>query len=385
MTVPRPIRVGSCALAALAALAVAAPHARADYRIAGHGFGHGVGLAQYGAMGYARETTHTYRWIVRQYYPGTSRATGYGGRMRVRLQQIAAPRVSMATVALDARGRRITVRASTVYRFEPWDSDGLAMIEAATGHVRAHLHAPVRLTGGSSLRVLGPAENGVTAGRYRDAIVLHRAGADVLVVNDVGLERYLYGVVPAEMPAAWPVEALRSQAVVARSYALTSRRPTDPFDVYADTRSQAYRGVTGETARTTAAVRATRGTVLLAGTSIARTLFHSSSGGRTAAVDEVFGGPPVSYLRSVPDPYDRLSPYHDWTATLSDDEAERRLRPVLMGDLVDFVVVARTASGRAASVRITGTLGSRDVPGTTARALLGLRSTWFTVVREPPE
>ena len=96
----------------------------------------------------------------------------------------------------------------------------------ATGRTRAHLHAPVTLSGASSLHVLGPAENGLTGGRYRGTVVLHRAGAEVLVVNDLGVERYLYGVVPAEMPATWPTEALRSQAVVARSYALTSRRPT---------------------------------------------------------------------------------------------------------------------------------------------------------------
>jgi len=258
------------------------------------------------------------------------------------------------------------------------------MIEETTGHTRAHLHAPLHLTVGSMLRLIGHAENGVTGGRYRDAIVLSRAGDEVLVVNDVGLERYLYGVVPAEMPAAWPVEALRSQAVVARSYALTSRRPSEPFDVYADTRSQAYRGVTGEAARTTDAVRATRAIVVKDGTSIARTLFHSSSGGRTAAVEEVFGGPPVSYLRSVADPYDRLSPHHDWTVELTDAEIERRLSTVLAGGLVDVAVVARTASGRAATVRVTGTLGTRDVPGTTARSLLGLRSAWFTVVHEEP-
>jgi stage II sporulation protein D len=230
--------------------------------------------------------------------------------------------------------------------------------------------------------VLGPAENGVTGGRYRGAVVLGRAGDQVLVVNDVGLEPYLYGVVPAEMPAAWPAEALRSQAVVARSYALTSRRPSEPFDVYADTRSQVYRGITGETARTTDAVRTTRGIVLMSGAGIARTFFHSSSGGRTAAVEEVFGGASVPYLRSVDDPYDRLSPHHDWTVTLTDEEAERRLHAVLAGELVDIAVVARTASGRAATVRITGTLGSRDVPGTTARSLLGLRSAWFTVIHE---
>jgi stage II sporulation protein D len=121
------------------------------------------------------------------------------------------------------------------------------------------------------------------------------------------------------------------------------------------------------------------GIVLMFGTSIARTLFHSSSGGRTAPVEEVFGAPPVPHLRSVADPYDRLSPHHDWTATLTDEAAERRLAPVLAGDLVGVAATARTASGWAATVRVIGTLGTRDVPGTTARRLLHLRSAWFTV------
>ena len=368
---------------AVATLAVAGPTAYAEYRIAGHGVGHGVGLAQYGAMGYARETGHTYRWILRRYFPGTGRATGVSTRMRVRLKQTTAARVSSATAVADARGRRITLTAGRTYRFVAWNTDGLELIDVATDHTRAHLHAPVRVSGTSPLRVLGPAENGVTGGRYRGALVLHRAGEQVLVVNDVGVEGYLYGVVPAEMPSAWPAEALRSQAVVARSYALTSRRPAELFDVYADTRSQVYRGVTAETARTTDAVRATGGVVVTFGTAVARTFFHSSSGGRTAAVEEVFGGPPVPYLRSVEDPYDRLSPHHDWAVTLTDEETERRLRTVLLGDLVDVDVVARTPSGRAGTVRVTGTLGVRELPGTTVRTLLGLRSSWFTVQHEP--
>ena len=183
------------------------------------------------------------------------------------------------------------------------------------------------------------------------------------------------------MPAGWPAQALAAQSVVARSYALTSRRPAEPFDVFADTRSQVYRGVGAEDPRTDRAVAATRGIVLMHGTSVARTLFHSSSGGRTASVEEVFGGVPVPYLRSVEDPFDRGSPYHDWTVTLSDEQAARQLATVLRGDLLDVRVVARTPSGRAASVRVTGTLGSLDVPGVTARTLLGLRSTWFTVRR----
>ena len=236
--------------------------------------------------------------------------------------------------------------------------------------------------GGSMLRVFGPAESGVTGGRYRDVIVLHRAGDHVPIVDDVGLERYLYGVVLAEMPAAWPGEALRSQAVVARSYALTSRRPSEPFDVYADTRSQADRGVAGETAHTTEAVRATSGIVLMFGTNIARTLSfllgRSHRRGR--------GGlrrPPMPYLRSVADPYDRLSPHHDWTATLTDEEAERdspQSWPATSS-------TSRSPPGPRADARrpcaVIGTLGNRDVPGTTARTLLHLRSAWFSVIRNP--
>ena len=84
----------------------------------------------------------------------------------------------------------------------------------------------------------------------------------------------------------------------------------------------------------------------------------------------------------MPDPYDRLSPHHDWTVTLSDEDVAHRLDAVVLGDLVDVTVTARTASGRAATVRITGTLGTRNLPGTTARSLLGLRSAWFSVVHE---
>ena len=365
----------------LATVAAAAPPARADYVIAGHGFGHGVGLAQYGAKGYAEQTRHTYRWILSRYFPGTRRTVAPAARMRVRLKQTTAARVQYATLARDAGGRAVTLSSAHTYRVLPWRTDGLALTDRTTGRTRAHLRAPVRLTGPTPLRVLGSAENGLADGRYRGTIVLERAAGHVLVVDDVGLEPYLQGVVPAEMPASWPAEALRSQAIVARSYALTSRRPGEPFDVYADTRSQVYRGVAAEAPAATDAVRSTRGVVLMYASGVARTYFHSSSGGRTASAQEVFGGPPVPYLQSVDDPYDTGSRYHDWTASLSDEDAAEWLGPVLQGDLIDLQVVALTPSGRVATVRVTGTLGTVDVPGVTARTLLGLRSTWFSVTR----
>src|SRR5204862_71244 len=100
-------------------------------------------------------------------------------------------------------------------------------------------------------------------GRYRGAIVLQRAAAEVLVVDDAGLEPYLQGVVPAEMLTNCPAEALRTQAVAARSYALTSRRAREPFDVYADTRPQVYRvDIPGATARSMLGLRSTWFTVM---------------------------------------------------------------------------------------------------------------------------
>jgi stage II sporulation protein D len=223
----------------------------------------------------------------------------------------------------------------------------------------------------------GAAENGLRDGAYRGRMVLSRDGGAVLVVNHVSLEHYLYGVVPAEMPASWAAEALKAQAVVARSYALTSRRPTEPYDVFADVRSQVYRGVFAEVDTTTAAVQATRARVVTVGGEVAQTFFFSTSGGRTAGNEEGFGGTPLSYLRSVDDPYDDLSPLHTWTSRLTRRDAERKLGDVLSGRLEGLAVLTRTPSGRAATVEVRGSEGSQTVSAATIRTALGLRSTWI--------
>jgi stage II sporulation protein D len=142
-------------------------------------------------------------------------------------------------------------------------------------------------------------------------------------------------------------------------------------------RSQVYRGVTGETTRTTAAVRGTRTQVLFYGSALAATYFFSSSGGRTAAIDEEWGGPAVPYLKPVDDPYDSLSPYHRWTVTLTDAEVQQRVGPLAAGAVTDVSVAERNSSGRVATVTIAGTGGTTQASGTQVRTALGLRSTWF--------
>jgi len=371
-------------LALLAALVPAAA-ARADYVIDGRGFGHGVGMSQYGAYGYALREGRDFRWILGHYYPGTNVGRVATARMRVLLRDTRVPKVCGATAVRDAAGRRVRLRDDRVYAFTALGADKLRVADTRTRRSRARLRAPVRVTGGASVCVRGTAINGVRDGSYRGALRLHRDdGRTILAVNELGLESYLQGVVAAEMPSTWSAEALKAQAVVARSYALRSLRPDRVFDVYADVRSQAYRGVAGEAATSVAAARATRGLAVRYGVGIAQTFFHSTSGGRTSGYVEGFGGGlPVPYLRPVDDPYDDISPLHTWTVRLTDAEMAKALRDVRLGDLEDVKITATGETGRVSTADVVGEEGTAPVSGLELRRLLELRSHWFAIRREP--
>jgi stage II sporulation protein D len=353
--------------------------------ITGHGFGHGIGMQQYGAFGYASQEGRSAGWILRHYFPGTHQSRRPGLRVRVLLERRTQPSVRSASHAVDARGRRVTLRTDRSYRAEPWRTNGIALRNRRTGHIKARLHAPVRITGGRSTVLRGVALNDRRGHAYRGRLVLSRLRHRIAVVDDLRMESYLYGVVPAEMPASWPQAALRAQAIAARTYALRSLRPDDAlYDVLPNTSNQVYAGVDEETAATTRAVQRTDPRVLTYHGAVAETLFSSSSGGTTEAVQDAFpGAAPVPYLVSVNDPWDRLSPFHDWTASFTKDELEQRLQPVLDGHFVSLQVTARTPTGRAAAVRVTGTTGAQDVPAAMIRSLLGLRSSWFDVSAPP--
>ena len=126
-----------------------------------------------------------------------------------------------------------------------------------------------------------PLRFGSTA--YRGQLQVSVANGALRAINNVGLEAYLYGVVPSEMPKDWLPEALKAQAVAARSYALAVKKSGSWFDLYPDTRSQVYLGIAHEAPTATAAVQATAGQVVLYGGKVATTYFFSSSGGRTAS------------------------------------------------------------------------------------------------------
>jgi SpoIID/LytB domain protein len=197
-------------------------------------------------------------------------------------------------------------------------------------------------------------------------------------VNSVSLEAYLYGVVPSEMPKEWLPEALKAQAVAARTYALAVRKTGSWFDLYPDTRSQVYLGIAHEAPSTTAAVQETAGEVVLYQGRIAKTYFFSSSGGRTASAPEVWPtSPPTPYLVSVPDPYDTISPHHRWGPFVVTASRLRRIMHA-RGKMVDMRLDTGP-SGRVETVTAVGSQGDSTVTGSDVRRALNLRSTWFRV------
>jgi stage II sporulation protein D len=355
-------------LLTLAALfACAAPAAAAEFEVRGGGSGHGVGMSQYGAQGYARHG-YGYEQILSHYYQGTELGQVQGARVRVLLQ---ASRPQGASVSGAKRADGTLLDPAQTYRIEPASASEL-LVRAPDGRPVGTFPSPVRVRGlDQQLKLGGQALNGVTDGRYRGSMEF-RNGAlgGVTAVNDVGIDEYARSVVPAEMPAFWRADALRAQAVAARSYGLATSRGGDVFDHYPDTRSQVYRGIGAEHPATNQVVEETAGQVLFYGDSIAQTFFTSSSGGHTENSENIFGGAPTPYLRGVPDEYDDISPLHRWSVRLTRKEIEAKLGSLVQGRFERLEVLERGASRRILRSVIHGTNGSTPASGTTLHARL---------------
>jgi stage II sporulation protein D len=195
-------------------------------------------------------------------------------------------------------------------------------------------------------------------------------------VDTIALETYVRGVVSAEVPSSWPLAALEAQAVASRTYALTAHAGGSRFDVYADARSQVYRGVAAQTPQTDAAVAATAGQIVTYQGRPAITYFFASSGGRTENVENSFlGSEPQPWLRGVLDPYEQ-GDLHSWKLTLSFASAAARLHGLVRGGFRGIEVLERGFSPRIVSADVLGSGGRTAVSGPELAARLGLYSTW---------
>jgi SpoIID/LytB domain protein len=234
---------------------------------------------------------------------------------------------------------------------------------------------------------LGFAEHGYSAaailGHYYTDTAIGQAPAGTVIkvlvgakVQELPLEKYVKGVVAAEMPASWPAPALEAQAIASRTYALTSHAGGSKFDVYDDTRSQVYEGKAAETAATNAAVTATAGQIVTYAGKPAITYFFASSGGMTEDVQNAFpGSEPQPWLEAVPDPYE-TGPQVAWKITMSFASAAARLSGLLKGSLRGIDVLERGASPRILTAAIVGSGGVTEVSGDALAARLGLTDTW---------
>jgi stage II sporulation protein D len=354
-------RLVSLAAAAVALACATGALAAPTFVVKGRGWGHGIGMSQYGAYGFAR-AGWTYDRILAHYYRGTELAVAPGRDVRVLLEERRARLSVAAATVSDASGTYNLPLGPQVV------GPGLRVTTAAGAE--RDLATPARFEG--SVRLGGRG--------YRGTLVLHSAGGSLSAVNHVGLEPYLYGVVPWEMPPSWAPEALKAQAVAARSYAVLRVGGGGSFDVYDDTRSQVYGGIAAEDSRASAAITATAGRVVSWNGAVAHTFYHSTSGGRTAAITDVWpSAQRLPYLVSVPDPHDTLSPYHRWgPIVLGRRAVSSRLGAAAPAGLFDLRVT-RNGSGRVARVRARGTGGTSAILGSAFQSALGLRSTWFSI------
>ena len=342
-------------VAVLALAFVSSVPAKSLFVVTGRGWGHAVGMSQWGAYGLARDN-RTYQQILAHYYRGTTLDTRSSGKQ---VGVFLAQRTSLTV------GSTASFKVTDGSRTRRHDAaNPVSVTRTSTGRIRVEgigtFASPATISS-SSLLWLGSA-------RYRGDLRISVVGSALRAVNKVGIDNYVRGVVTRESPAWWgdvgAQEAIESQAVVARSYALyTLAHGGGKCFGYLcpDVRDQVYGGYGSETANGNEAVNATAGVVVEYNGAIAQTFFSSSSGGRTAASVDVWGGS-VPYLQSENDPADLNSdnPNRKWRLRLTGTQMQDRLDlPRAPKD----GTVARNSSDRVASMTFSRPGWSAVVPG----------------------
>ncbi len=350
-----------------------APAVQASVRwvVHGRGFGHGVGMSQYGAYGYAKHGKG-YRYILAHYYTGTSIGQLPGPRIVRVLLEISAGDVGFSG-ATSACGKALDPRRE----YEAHRVGSGVKLRSSSGKPLADCGRKLRAAGNGRVEIAG-------VGSYRgalEAVSTDSDAASLNVIDAVPVDQYVKGVIPNESPASWPQAALRAQALAARSYALSVQVSGNGFDLYDTTASQVYEGISSETAATDEAANATRGQVVMYGGKIAQTYFSACSGGHTESVQNVFFGPAVPYLVGVPDPYDYYCPLHTWTLRFSGPEISSKLGAYLDGRLKRVVVTQRGVSPRIVWARLYGTGGMTKIRGDQLASALGAYDRWMTFTK----
>ncbi|MCL4078792.1 cell wall-binding repeat-containing protein [Coriobacteriia bacterium Es71-Z0120] len=387
------------------------PAAIPTFTISGGGWGHGIGLSQYGSQGFALHG-YTYDWIIKHYFQGTSiQKASNAVEVRVNLDKDSASRQSWTVRSVDATmtvydgAASVKLPKNTYYTFT--NDAGVVVTKYGTGSVVATFTGSwvkADPDGEALFEVKDPSgpplhrdyPSGYPYVRWRGRFEVTRDGTQGLYAwNLVPLEQYLYGVVPRESPASWKPEALKAQAVAARSYAKAKIDPNDDGkrdnSLACTTADQVYGGhsrlsngtvVMHEASSTNAAVDATRDLIAKDGSTIVMTFFHSSSGGNTANIEDVWpSATPKSYYTGVESPYeaDAGNPNQSWTETM-DGLAMAGKLGAPPSVYVRRVSIERGSSGYPKSTTFYFSNGTSTTLGAdSVRIKLGLKSPnfWF--------
>lgn len=388
-----------------------------SFTFRGSGWGHGIGLSQYGAQGSAL-AGKDYHWIIGHYYSGVTIATAPAKTIKVNLDRTANYAASSSSynagytraswsIRPGQTGASLTIngvaKSAGTYTFS---ASGSSITVTGPGTSQAFSGTVTVAPAGGNPELLQVAEGtgiyGWANGKYRGTLTLAASAGKIKLLNVLPMEWYLYGVVPRESPSSWHPQALKAQAVVARSYAYGSSA-----ELYCTTSSQAYQGFgaynsdgdwVGETAKTNTAVDDTVNQVVKTSTgAVATTYFYSQSGGHTANNEDVWvGGTPLSYTRGVPDPYEHLAnpPYSPWPSDKEKTYTGLQISEKLQGisgvppvsAFVTGMSVEHVESGHAKYVTFTFANGAQvRVSGDTVRSRLGLLSTRFYLTGFPME
>jgi SpoIID/LytB domain protein len=365
------------------------------FAIGGRGWGHGLGMSQWGAKGLA-DGGKTGKQILAHFYHGTALATpAMPAKIRVGLIQ------NQSVIHLSGNGsfdlddhtgaKRATASSGQTWMLKPVSATNQIQVYDGSGHLSFTTPPPVTVYYENHSTLLSIAETGYQYKHGR--IDFDMSGGKIRAILIVPFEQYLYGL--GEMPSSWNMEALKAQAIAGRTYAaekvsrLGQNRPVCNCGVYASTLDQAYVGVAQEVSRWVSAVDSTRGQVSTYNGKLIQALYSSSDGGFTENNENVFGGAALPYLRGSCDPGDWANgsnPNSNWTTTMDGDQIATRLAAggFNTGQVQQLTVVPpRGVSGRMLDV-IDATHGGITVRGSTSTAridgnefqsLLGLRST----------
>ncbi len=349
----------------------------ASVLLEGRGFGHGRGMSQYGAQSAASDHGRTYRQILAFYYPGLEIGAARG-TIRVLISSdtgddVVVRQAASLTVRQVSNGTTWqlgnAVPRATRWRLAAARGNAATRVSYFTNRWHSHrvVSGQAEFRGSRPLALVTPAGTGRYQGSLRSVT---SPEGDRDTVNVVSLEDYLRGVVPREVPALWDPDAVRAQAVAARTYADYARdHPKAYYDICSSTSCQVYGGVGDSESESDAAIRATAHQVLLSGGASAFTEFSSSNGGWTVAGS-------LPYVVAKQDAWD---PVIGWDYTLPATRIEAAY-PVI-GDFQRLRVLKRDGNGawngRVTRLRVVGSSGSVTRTGEKFRITFALRSTWW--------